>query len=99
MTAWPNEVIVFPAAEPLIKSVHLHGNAVMCLAADDTYIISGSEDCTVAVYDCRAMKALKKIKVEIDITACNIYFCSCSSRFKTDSVNVSVCSSAPIYPP
>lgn len=52
------------AAEPLVTSLHLHGNAVMCLAADDRYIISGSKDCTVAVYDCRAGKGLKKIRVD-----------------------------------
>lgn len=52
------------AAEPLVTSLHLHGNAVMCLAADDRYIISGSKDCTVAVYDCRAGKGLKKIRLK-----------------------------------
>lgn len=46
-----------------MKSLHLHGNAVMCLAADEKYIISGSKDCTVAVYDRRAGKGLKKLKV------------------------------------
>uniref|UniRef100_A0A3B4BIN5 F-box domain-containing protein n=1 Tax=Periophthalmus magnuspinnatus TaxID=409849 RepID=A0A3B4BIN5_9GOBI len=51
-------------AEPLVKSLHLHGNAVMCLAADDRYIISGSKDCTVAVYDCRVGKGLKKIRLK-----------------------------------
>lgn len=67
MSAWANEDTCFyAAAEPLIKSVHLHGLGVICLTADDTYIISGSEDCTVAVYDRRALKALKKIKVERD---------------------------------
>lgn len=50
-------------AEPLVKSVRLHSNAVMCLAADDNYIISGSKDCTMVVYDCRADKILKKIRV------------------------------------
>ncbi|KAM9346051.1 F-box/WD repeat-containing protein 9-like [Symphorus nematophorus] len=51
------------AAEPLVKSLHLHGNAVMCLAADDKYIISGSKDCTVAVYDRRAGKGLKRLRL------------------------------------
>ncbi|XP_075994860.1 F-box/WD repeat-containing protein 9 [Genypterus blacodes] len=49
------------AAEPLVKSLRLHANAVMSLVADDKYIISGSRDCTVVVYDRRAGKALKKI--------------------------------------
>ncbi|XP_032394324.1 F-box/WD repeat-containing protein 9 [Etheostoma spectabile] len=51
------------AAEPLVKSIRLHGHAVMCLAADDKYIISGSKDCTVAVYDRRAGKCLKKLRL------------------------------------
>lgn len=51
------------AAEPLVKSISLHGKPVMCLAADDKYIISGSKDCTVAVYDRRADKGLKKVRV------------------------------------
>lgn len=55
--------ILSTAAEPLVKSLRLHGNAVMCLAADDKYIISGSKDCTVAVYDRRAGKGLKKLQV------------------------------------
>ncbi|KAM3860409.1 F-box/WD repeat-containing protein 9-like [Diretmus argenteus] len=53
-------------AEPLVKSLRLHsshGDAVRCLAADDNYIISGSTDCTVAVYDRRAGKALKKLQL------------------------------------
>ncbi len=56
-------MILSPAAEPLVKSLRLHGNAVLCLAADDKYIISGSKDCTVAVYDRRAGKGLKRLRV------------------------------------
>ncbi|XP_042337433.1 F-box/WD repeat-containing protein 9-like [Plectropomus leopardus] len=56
-------MILLTAAEPLVKSLRLHGNAVMCLAADDKYIISGSKDCTVAVYDRRAGKGLKKLRL------------------------------------
>ena len=62
-----NHVILSTAAEPLVKSIRLHGNAVMCLAADDKYIISGSKDCTVAVYDRRAGKGLKKLQVAANI--------------------------------
>ncbi|XP_034046251.1 F-box/WD repeat-containing protein 9 [Thalassophryne amazonica] len=51
------------AAEPLVKTLHLHGNAVMCLAEDDKYIISGSKDCTVAMYDRRAGKSLKQLQL------------------------------------
>lgn len=58
------DYVLSTAAEPLVKSLRLHGNAVMCLAADDKYIISGSKDCTVAVYDRRAGKGLKKLRVD-----------------------------------
>ncbi|XP_022520724.2 F-box/WD repeat-containing protein 9 [Astyanax mexicanus] len=52
------------AAEPLVKSLGLHGDAVLCLASDDQYILSGSKDNTVAVYDCRAGRLLKKIQLK-----------------------------------
>lgn len=51
------------AAEPLVKSLCLHGGAVMCLAADERYIISGSQDGTVAIYDRTAGKGLKKLRM------------------------------------
>lgn len=54
---------LFKVAEPLVKSLRLHSNAVICLAADDRYIVSGSTDCTVAMYDRRAGKALKRLRV------------------------------------
>ena len=50
-------------AEPLVKSLQLHGKAVMCLAADEQYIISGSQDYTVAIFDRRAGKTLKRLRV------------------------------------
>lgn len=59
---FPN--FLFTAAEPLVKSLRLHSKAVMCLAADEKYIVSGSTDCTVAVYERRAGKALKRLRVD-----------------------------------
>ncbi|XP_030194398.1 F-box/WD repeat-containing protein 9 [Gadus morhua] len=50
-------------AEPLVKSLQLHGKAVMCLAADEQYIISGSQDYTVAIFDRRAGKTLKRLRL------------------------------------
>uniref|UniRef100_A0A673GI51 Uncharacterized protein n=1 Tax=Sinocyclocheilus rhinocerous TaxID=307959 RepID=A0A673GI51_9TELE len=32
------------AADPLVKSLRLHSDAVLCLASDDQYILSGSKD-------------------------------------------------------
>lgn len=49
------------AAEPLVKSLRLHSDIVLCLASDEQYILSGSKDNTVAVFDRRAGKPLKKI--------------------------------------
>lgn len=56
-------LFLFKVAEPLVKSLRLHSNAVICLAADDRYIVSGSTDCTVAMYDRRAGRALKRLRV------------------------------------
>ncbi|KAK3553265.1 hypothetical protein QTP86_032777 [Hemibagrus guttatus] len=52
------------AAEPLVKSLRLHSDIVLCLASDEQYILSGSKDNTVAVFDRRAGKALKKIHLK-----------------------------------
>lgn len=51
------------AAEPLVKSLRLHGDAVLCLASDDQYILSGSKDKTVALYDRRAGKLLQRVQL------------------------------------
>ncbi|XP_061892297.1 F-box/WD repeat-containing protein 9-like [Entelurus aequoreus] len=51
------------AAFTCLKSLRLHTNAVMCLAADDKYIVSAGKDCTVAVYDRRADKTLNKVRL------------------------------------
>ncbi|KAI4881311.1 hypothetical protein NFI96_029923 [Prochilodus magdalenae] len=52
------------AAEPLVKSLRLHGDAVLCLASDEQYILSGSKDNTVAVFDRRAGKLLQKVQLK-----------------------------------
>lgn len=51
------------AADPLVKSLRLHGDAVLCLAADDQFILSGSKDQSVALFDRRAGKLLQKVQV------------------------------------
>lgn len=51
------------AADPLVKSLRLHGDAVLCLVSDDQYIISGSKDQTVALFDRRVGKLLQKVQV------------------------------------
>ncbi|XP_017575738.2 F-box/WD repeat-containing protein 9 [Pygocentrus nattereri] len=52
------------AAEPLVKSLRLHGDAVLCLASDEQYILSGSKDNTVAVFDRRAGRLLQKVQLK-----------------------------------
>uniref|UniRef100_A0A672PSZ1 Uncharacterized protein n=1 Tax=Sinocyclocheilus grahami TaxID=75366 RepID=A0A672PSZ1_SINGR len=51
------------AADPLVKSLRLHSDAVLCLASDDQYILSGSKDQTIALFDRRAGKLLQKVQV------------------------------------
>ncbi|XP_061605724.1 uncharacterized protein fbxw9 isoform X2 [Phyllopteryx taeniolatus] len=53
------------AAVPLVKSLTHHTNSVLCLAADDKYIISASKDNTVVVHDRRADRRLYKVRVHI----------------------------------
>lgn len=72
---------VFKAAEPLVKSLRPHSKAVICLAADDKYILSGSTDCTVAMYDRRAGKALKRLRVH----SCKISVVFICIRISADS--------------
>uniref|UniRef100_A0A3Q2YQI7 F-box and WD repeat domain containing 9 n=1 Tax=Hippocampus comes TaxID=109280 RepID=A0A3Q2YQI7_HIPCM len=51
------------AAVPLVKTLRHHTNSVLCLAADDEYIISASKDNTVVVHDRRADKSLYKVRL------------------------------------
>ena len=42
-----------------------HRSPVLCVVANDNYVISGSEDKTMAVFDRRAGRVYKTIKVGI----------------------------------
>lgn len=57
-------LLSFIAAEPLVKSLRLHSDAVLCLASDDQFILTGSKDKTIALYDRRAGKLLQKVQVQ-----------------------------------
>lgn len=46
---------------------------MLCLSVDDRFIISGSEDQTLSVYDRRAAKVYKTVKVKVFATARNNY--------------------------
>lgn len=47
---------------PVLKHI-LHKKPVICIAADDKYVISGSEDKSVIVYDKVAAKILQRLEV------------------------------------
>lgn len=47
---------------PVLKHIS-HKKAVICIVADDKYVISGSEDKSVIVYDKVAAKILQKLEV------------------------------------
>lgn len=51
---------------PILKHI-LHKKPVICIAADDKYVISGSEDKSVIVYDKIAAKILQKLEVRFFI--------------------------------
>ena len=46
-----------------ISSLKSHSKPVLCLTADDRFIISGSEDKTLSVYDRRAAQVYKTVEV------------------------------------
>ncbi|XP_077474763.1 F-box/WD repeat-containing protein 9 [Stigmatopora argus] len=51
------------AAVPLVKTLKHHSNSILCMAADDKYVISASRDNTVVVHDRRADKRLIKVRL------------------------------------
>ncbi len=44
---------------------HEHTKPVLCLAATDNYVYSGSEDKSLCVWDRRAQRLLQRIKVSV----------------------------------
>nr|XP_056714949.1 F-box/WD repeat-containing protein 9 isoform X2 [Euleptes europaea] len=52
------------ASQPLVKSRKLHSSAVLSLAADERFIISGSEDRTLVCFDRRANSVLQRLKLD-----------------------------------
>ena len=53
----------FSLAGNFISRLKNHSRPVLCLSVDDKFIISGSEDKTLCVYDRRASQVYKTIKV------------------------------------
>uniref|UniRef100_G3WTG3 F-box and WD repeat domain containing 9 n=1 Tax=Sarcophilus harrisii TaxID=9305 RepID=G3WTG3_SARHA len=52
------------AGQALVKSRRLHSSAVLALLADDQYIISGSEDRTLVVFERRTNSVLQRLQLE-----------------------------------
>ncbi|XP_054834728.1 F-box/WD repeat-containing protein 9 isoform X2 [Eublepharis macularius] len=52
------------ASQPLVKSRKLHSSAVLSLAADEHFIISGSEDRTLVFFDRRANSVLQRLQLD-----------------------------------
>ncbi|KAF7249072.1 F-box/WD repeat-containing protein 9 [Varanus komodoensis] len=52
------------AAQALVKSRKLHSSAVLSLAADERFIISGSEDRTLVCFDRRANSVLQRLQLD-----------------------------------
>ncbi|KAL8211717.1 UNVERIFIED_CONTAM: F-box/WD repeat-containing protein 9 [Gekko kuhli] len=52
------------ASQPLVKSRKLHSSAVLSLAADERFIISGSEDRTLVCFDRRANSVLQRLQLD-----------------------------------
>ena len=58
-----------PRAATVLAEKRYHKKAVLCVKADDKYILTGSEDSTVVVYDRRADKIFDTLKVSPRSTA------------------------------
>ena len=50
--------------ENAIKKRKYHRGPILCLAADNNYIVTGSEDKTIGIYDRRAAMVYKTIQVK-----------------------------------
>lgn len=48
-----------------IRKLKSHSGPVLCLTADERFIVSGSEDKTLSVYDKRASEVYKTLKVSL----------------------------------
>lgn len=52
-----------PRAPESLTRKHYHNQPILSIAADDKYVITGSEDKTIAIYDRAAGKKYKQIEV------------------------------------
>ena len=61
--SWFLLLLFFSLAGNIISRLKNHSRPVLCLSVDDKFIISGSEDKTLCVYDRRAAQVYKTVKV------------------------------------
>nr|XP_033781058.1 F-box/WD repeat-containing protein 9 [Geotrypetes seraphini] len=52
------------AAHPLLQSRKVHSNAVLSILADDRYILSGSEDRTLVIFDRRCNGVFQRLQLD-----------------------------------
>ena len=52
-----------PRTADIMAEKRYHTKPVLCMTADDKYIVTGSEDKTIAVYDRRAADVYKTLEV------------------------------------
>ncbi|XP_030052800.1 F-box/WD repeat-containing protein 9 [Microcaecilia unicolor] len=52
------------AAHPLLQSQKVHSNAVLAILADERYILSGSEDRTLVIFDRRCNDVLQRLQLD-----------------------------------
>ena len=61
-----DHTLFFPSAEnKVISDLKYHSRPVLCLLADEKFVITGSEDQSICVFDRRAGQLFKTIKVQI----------------------------------
>ena len=78
--SYDKNVRLFDLRVPIseVASYKEHSKPVLCVAATDRYIYSGSEDKSLCVWDRRAQSQLQKIKVTVFVGLCthreSIYF-------------------------
>lgn len=61
---YDRHVYIIDPRESEVHRKRYHRRPVLCLAADDKYIVTGSEDKTIAVFDRRAGQVYKTIQLE-----------------------------------
>jgi F-box/WD-40 domain protein 9 len=59
-----------PRTAEIIQNKSLHSAPVLSLLGTDKYVVTGSEDSTVAVYDRRTNATLSSFKVSLNLFCC-----------------------------